>query len=146
MSAFGSPTEISILNHVMGLSSFTMPSSLYCALFTSSMGANDLEQTTPVLTSEVSGGSYARVDILTSPKFGSTAVTNGSWVTSIANDAAIDFAQATASWGTIRYVAIMSSSSGAGTVYLWGQLVQDKVISTNDTFSFAIGDLIITLD
>lgn len=152
MSAFGVLTERKILDHAMGGTTWTAPAELYVALFTSALTANDLEQDPPVLTNELDTavGAYARVASFAD--FATAADTDVSYVTTISNDGQIDFTQATANWQDssantlIRYVALMTTASGTGEVVFWGQLVSDKTITTNDTFSFAIGDLTITLD
>ena len=152
MSAFGVLTERRVLNHAMGGTTWVAPAELYCALFTSALAVDALEQDPPVLTNEMDTavGSYSRV--ATFAKFATAAATDGSYVTTISNDGAIDFTQATANWQDssantlIRYVALITSASGTGEIVFWGQLVADKTITANDTFSFAIGDLTITLD
>jgi len=152
MSAFGVLTERKILDHAMGGTAWGQPAELYVALFTSALVADSLEQDPPVLTFEMDTavGSYARV--ATFAKFATAASTDVGYVTTISNDSQIDFTQATANWQDssantlIRYVALMTTASGTGEVVFWGQLVADKTIVSNDTFSFALGDLTITLD
>lgn len=86
---------------------------------------------------EVSGGSYARVD------------SKGKWGTpasgSVANNAAITFPTATADWGTVTHFELWTAST-AGTRLAWGSLGTSKAVQTGDTPSFASGALTITCD
>ncbi len=83
---------------------------------------------------EVSGGSYARQAIT----FG--APSNG--VTT--NTAAIEFPQATGSWGTVGWVGIMDSLTTGNLLYHTA-LDTSKTIASGDIFRIAIGSLSVTL-
>jgi hypothetical protein len=108
------------------------PATLYIALYTSAPSADGTGGT------EVTGGSYARA-----------AVTNNStnWpaaaLGSKANGTAINFATASAGWGSAVAAGVMAASSG-GTPYYFGNLTTARTINNGDTFSFAIGQLVIT--
>lgn len=88
---------------------------------------------------EVTGGSYARVD------------SKGKWATpsggSVSNNATITFPTATADWGTVVAFAIRTESSGtAGSMLMWGTLTANKTVLTGDTPSFGVGALVLTED
>src|SRR5215472_712574 len=87
----------------------TPPATYYVALFTVAPNKDGGGV-------EVSGGSYARVAVTNNPANWPNAV-NGSK----SNANAIVFPQASADWGTIVAVALMSASS-SGTQYYWGLL------------------------
>jgi hypothetical protein len=136
--SFSDYCELKILEHIVGKTSFTMPT-IWIALVTTlptdaSTGATLVEPTT------AGGTLYARK---------STA--GSDWGTAaagaIANSAIITFATAAAAgWGTIVGFALVdSATAGAGNVIAWGSLTS-KTILAGDTASFAIGDLSITLD
>lgn len=145
MSALGSIIERAVLNHLLAVADIgAVPSNLYLGLF-DSPGATDFEQEPAILTSELSAGAnYARQQII--PFHATGATTDGSYVTTISNDTAITFPQAGDNWGTASHIAILSTLSGAGTVYFWGALTAAKTIQTNDQFTFAAGALVLQLD
>lgn len=89
---------------------------------------------------EVTGGSYARVQ--TVGKWG--APSSGS-PSNVANNAAVTFPTASASWGTVVAVGL-STASSAGTLVAWGDLTVSKAVGSGDTASFAIGALVVTQD
>ena len=87
------------------------------------------------------GTNYARVD-LSASGFGSAA-SAGAGTNTIANDALIQFNQASAAWGDITHVAIVDSSTvGGGNILFTAQLSGGSVtIDANDRLAFQIGDL-----
>ena len=140
MSAASNFLENKVLDHVLRYSTapYTAPSTLYLALFNNTSGnaATNLEAGT--LTDEVStsGTAYAR-----------TAITfNAASSGSSTNNGAVTFATATASFGSITHVAVMSNDTeGAGDVLFWGAVTTAKTIDTGDTFQVANANLTISL-
>lgn len=130
MGSFTDYLENKVLDHVVGKTSYTMPS-VWVALFTAA--PSDAGGGT-----EVSGGSYARKSTAGTDW---TAASGGA--TSNAN--AITFITPTGSWGTVTHFALMDAST-AGNMLAWSALNTPQAISTGNTVSFAIGDLDITLD
>jgi hypothetical protein len=122
--------EAKVLDHLTGKASFTMPTA-YVGLYTAT--PSDAGGGT-----EVSGGSYARVE---------TAGTD--WAAAsggaTSNAAAITFPEATANWGTVKQFGLFDDAS-AGNLLYWGDLTASKPIYTGDTASFAIGEIDITED
>jgi hypothetical protein len=100
----------------------------YVALFTADPGETGA-------SGEVSGGDYARIAI------GNVTVTGGS----LANDAAVEFAEASAGWGAITHFGLFDADT-AGNFLAGGQLTAPKTVLTGDSVKFAIGSLTITLD
>jgi hypothetical protein len=84
---------------------------------------------------QVSGGSYARVSVAFTVSGTSTLCTNS---------AAVEFAAATASWGTIVAVGVFDAST-SGNLLAWADLATNKTIDTGDIFRIPTGDLDITL-
>jgi hypothetical protein len=86
---------------------------------------------------EVTGGSYARVD------------SSGDWAApsagSVSSNAEIAFTQASADWGTVVAFSIMDAVSGGNMLY-WGDLTASKTVSNGDTFKFPSGDITLTED
>jgi hypothetical protein len=103
---------------------------VYVALFT-------VAPTDSTAGTEVTGGSYARVD------------SKGKWAVpsagSVSTNAVITFPTATADWLTIVAFATMSALSG-GTMLMWGALTASKAVNNGDTASFASGALTLTED
>lgn len=112
---------------VVGKTTFTAPT-VYVGLST----------TTPVAAgtgaTEPSGNGYARVS-------GTTWATASGGATS--NSAAISFAKATGSWGTVTYVVAYDAST-AGNMLWFAPLGASKSIAADDTPSFATGSITVT--
>jgi len=127
----GDYLENKILEHIVGKTSFAMPTA-YIALCTADPG----EANSGAGISEVANSNgYAR-----------KATSGSDWGEAsggaISNAAAIVFPQATDSWGTITHYAIMTSPVwGEGYMLVWGDVTTPKTIDSGDTVQFAIGDL-----
>jgi hypothetical protein len=119
--------ENALINATLRNTSYTSPSVVYLALYTT-------DPTDADTGTEVSGGSYARQSIT----FG--APSNGVST----NSAAIEFPQAGASWGTITHIGIRDALT-AGNLLYHTPLDVSKAISTGDIFRIAIGSLSVTL-
>jgi hypothetical protein len=60
------------------------------------------------------------------------------------NTGAVEFPQATGSWGTIGWIGINDASTSGNLLY-HSPLTTSKVIDTGDIFKIAIGSLSVTL-
>jgi len=129
MSAASDYLELKVLDHVLGNTTYTPASTLYLGLWTADDG---LESGT--VTSEVSGGSYARQSITFDAASGGSAD----------SAATVTFPTATANWGTITHVAIMDAST-SGNVLFHGSVTTSKTIESGDTFQVSAGNLTISL-
>lgn len=125
--------ENALLDHVLGGGDYTRPGTVYIALYTVTPG--DAGGGT-----EVSGGSYARASV-TNNATNWPAASGGAK----ANGQDIEFAQATADWGTIVAFSIMDAVSGGNMLY-WGAVSPSKAVNDGDTAKFATGDIDITED
>ena len=128
MAELSTYMEDRIVNFMRGVA-ITGEAAVYVALFTSDAG---LEAGT--ITSEVSGGSYAR------ELAGLSASADGV----SANAADITFTTATASWGTVTHVALMDAIT-AGNVIMHSALDAQKTVGDGDTFKINAGDLDVTI-
>ena len=119
--------ETEILDHVFAGAAYTAPSQHYLGLFTAAPGEAGGG-------TELSGSAYARrpVDFATS---GATT----------SNDAAIEFATATGSWGTVTHVGVFDAAT-SGNLMAYATLSSSKAIATGDVFRVPSGDLDITLN
>lgn len=127
MAEMSNYLENALINGTLRGSTFTAPTNVYVALYTT-------DPTDADTGTEVSGGSYAR-QIVT---FG--APSNG---VSTSN-ADVTFPTATASWGTVAYIGLRDASSGGNLLYHTA-LDASKTIDTGDVFKINSGNLSVTL-
>ncbi|WP_052409536.1 phage tail fiber protein [Paraburkholderia oxyphila] len=120
--ALSTTIEQAILKHFLGVAPWTMPTTVYVALFTTN-------PTMPAGTGgvEVTGGSYVRQPI--------TWTVSGSGPAVASNTALVQFPTATASWGTVTGAGIYDAATG-GNLIDGGPLQVSKVIGTGDVFAF----------
>jgi hypothetical protein len=134
MAAMSDYLEVELRKHLFRTGSFTKPTVLAVALFTAA--PSDSGGGT-----EVSGGSYARVD---RPPLDANWTAPDATGGATANAAVITFPTASANWGTITHMGIFDATTG-GNLLFHGALTASKVVNSGDTFSFAAGDIDITL-
>jgi hypothetical protein len=111
------------VKHNLGITSFTMPTGCYLALYTSNPTVSDTG-------TEVTGGSYARQNL--SSKFGSES---GGIV---ASNASVTFSSMPAC--TVSHWGIRSASSGGNLLY-FGAFDLPIVLNSGDSFTIASGDI-----
>ena len=127
MAEMSNYLENALINATLRNTSYTSPTTVYMGLYTS-------DPTDANTGTEVSGGSYARV-----------AVTMGSPSKGVStNSAAVEFPQASGSWGTVGWIGILDASSSGNLLYHTA-LDTSKTISSGDIFKIAIGGLSVTL-
>jgi hypothetical protein len=127
MAEMSNYLEDALINATLRNTSYTSPATVYVGLYTS-------DPTDADTGTEVSGGSYAR----TAVTFG--APSNG--VTT--NSGAVEFPQATGSWGTVGWIGILDASTSGNLLYHTA-LDASKTIASGDIFKIAIGSLSVTL-
>ncbi len=125
--------ENSILDHILGKTTYTAPATLYVALFTAA-------PTDAGGGTEVSGGAYARAAAVNNPANFPAAVSG-----SKSNGTAINFAAATALWGTVTAVGIFDAATEGNLLYS-ALLTAAVTVPNGGTFSFAIGQLVFVED
>jgi hypothetical protein len=127
MAEMSTYLENALINATLRNTSYTSPATVYIGLYTS-------DPTDANTGTEVSGGSYTR-----------TAVTMGSPTDGVStNSAAVEFPQASGSWGTVGWIGILDASSSGNLLYHTA-LDTSKTISSGDIFKIAIGGLSVTL-
>jgi len=126
--SFSNYLEDAVLNHVFGGSAYSAPSTLHIALFTVAPGEDGTGGT------EVSGGGYAR-------QTGTFTVSSGT----ASNSSAIEYATATANYGTVVAMGIYDSAT-SGNLLAYGTLTTSKVVSTGDVLRFNASAIDITLN
>ena len=127
MAEFSNYLENALINVTLRATSYTSPTTVYVALYTS-------DPTDADTGTECSGTSYARQSVtFSSPSNGATS-----------NSAAVEFPQAGGSWGTITHIGIRDAST-AGNLLYHTALDASKTIATGDVFRIASGSLTVTL-
>jgi hypothetical protein len=127
MAEMSNYLENALINATLRNTSYTSPTTVYVGLYTS-------DPTDADTGTEVSGGSYAR-----------QAVTFGAPSNGVStNSAAIEFPQATGSWGTVGWIGIEDSLTGGNMLYHTA-LDASKTIDSGDIFKIAVGSLSVTL-
>jgi hypothetical protein len=127
MAEMSNYLENALINATLRNTSYTSPAAVYVGLYTS-------DPTDANTGTEVSGGSYTR-----------TAVTMGAPSNGVStNTAAVEFPQASGSWGTVGWIGILDASSSGNLLYHTA-LDTSKTISSGDIFKIAIGGLSVTL-
>ena len=117
---------------------FTQPAT-WVALTTATISDSDDGDS----ITEPGSGAYARVQV--NDNGGSSPTWDLASSQLIDNTHDIDFPTATGDWGTIVAVAICDAST-SGEVLVYDNTMTDKAVNTDDTATFAAGDLDITLD
>ena len=126
MSAMSDYLELKVLDHVLGTSAYTMPTTVYVGLSTGSF-ADDNSGT------ELSGSGYARQSIAFDAAASGTTD----------NTSAVDFPTATGSWGTVSHYGLFDASSG-GNLLIHGAFTASKAVASGDILRIAAGELDIT--
>jgi hypothetical protein len=124
--SFSNEFETRVLQWTFTTGSPTRPTAWYVALFTD-------DPTDAGTGTEVSGGSYAR-----------TAVTFTVSGDTASNSGAVEFPEATGSWGTITHIGIYDAST-SGNLIAHAALTASKAIASGDILRFPIGDIDVTL-
>lgn len=137
MSAFSDFYENKIIDHMLRGVAYTVPTTVYVALFTANTG---LEANNPTSEVSTSGTAYARVAVtLNAASGGATS-----------NSADLTWTTATASWGTVTSAAIVDHLTNTtwGTnvnVLMWADLSASKLVNSGDLFKILAGDLDVTV-
>lgn len=127
MSEISNYLENALINGTIRGTSYTAPSTVYVALYTTN--PTDADTGT-----EVSGGSYARQSVtFAAPSDGLSA-----------SNADVTFPQATANWGTVGWIGLRDAST-AGNLLYYTPLTAAKTIETGDIFKIASGNLTVQL-
>lgn len=128
MSAMSNYLENKFLDHILGTTAYTMPTTVYVGLATASFGEDNSG-------TELSGSGYAR----------QSATFNSAASGTTDNSAAIEFPAATASWGDVSHFGIFDASTG-GNLLIHGSFSSTKTISQGDILKINAGDLDISAD
>ncbi|KRE08171.1 hypothetical protein ASE61_00705 [Bosea sp. Root670] len=115
-------------DHLVGHTAWTMPSPVYLALFTADPGLSGS------FAAEVSGGSYARVNI--SAALSDADTTSGL----IVNTTVITFPTPSAGWGVVTHVGLCDAGA-AGNLLTRQPLSVARLIVSGDPFMLLEGQI-----
>jgi hypothetical protein len=127
MAALSNYLEDALINATLRNTAYSSPATVYVGLFTS-------DPTDAGTGTECTGGAYARKSMAFN------APSNGAST----NSAAVEFDQATSSWGTITHFGILDALTSGNLLY-HGALTASKAIDTGDVFKFASASVTVTL-
>ena len=125
MAAASDYLEAALLDATLRATSYTSPTTVYLALYTSAPGDDNSG-------TECSGTGYARQSVAFS-RSGSTA----------SNSAAVEFPTAGGAWGTITHFGVLDAATSGNLLY-HGALTTSRAITSGDIFRVPTGDLDIT--
>ncbi|MEM1667176.1 MAG: hypothetical protein QXM53_00775 [Thermofilaceae archaeon] len=114
-----------LLDHVLRGTTYTPPTTVYMALYTSNPGDDDSG-------SEVSGNGYQRQPVTFSAPSGRRIV----------NSNQVEFPEATGPWGTITHFGLRDAQTG-GNLLFYGELTASVTISAGQQLIFKQGDIIV---
>ena len=119
--------ENALINVTLRATSYTAPTTVYVALYTS-------DPTDADTGTEVSGGSYARTAV--------TFATPSNGVST--NSADVTFPTCTLAWGTVTHIGIRDALTSGNLLY-HTPLDASKTIDLGDIFKITTGNLSVTL-
>ena len=128
MTAKSDYLEAANLDHIFRTASLSKPASIHISLHTADPGEDGAG-------AEVSGGSYARVQV--GPSDATWNRTNNT----VSNAAQITFPTPSANWGTITHTGVWDASSGGNLLYKAALSTSKTVNNGDDAPFFAAGDL-----
>ena len=123
--------ETRLLDHALGTTTYTKPTTVYVALFT----ADPTDVAGAGTEISTSGTAYARQVVTFAAASAGSAASN----------VTVTFPTATANWGTVTHLAIVDAATSGNRLF-YGPVTTSKVIETGDTFQITSGNLTISLD
>lgn len=122
-----------VLDFNFGGTSYSPPATYYFGLSTTTINIDGTGATEP------SSGAYARIG-LTNNKTNWGNASNAS----LTNSTAVQFAESTASWGTITYVGMWDALT-SGSIYWYDALSPARTVASATTVLFAISAITVQM-
>jgi hypothetical protein len=143
MAAMSDFLENKLVDHLLRGTSYTAPTTLYVALYTSP--TTDAGGGTEIT---IGTNNYARASVVSSGSAWANTQASGTGVSTgtggvTSNSSAITFPVPSGSWGTVTNFGILSLATG-GDLLFHGALTVSQTVNTGNTVSFAAGSLQIT--
>jgi len=147
MAILSDNLELALIKHLFKKAEFSIPTGMWLGLHT----GDPLDGNTG--SNEISGNGYARVQVVDNAH--GSVYSSGSGMFSkfafdtndnLTNGSAIDFAEATGSWGTVSHWSIWSHATETGSSYflMSGSLNSGVGVASGDQFRIASGQFDIT--
>lgn len=140
--------EVKLLKHICGYTKLAIPSNLYLGLHSGTP-----TEASPS-TGELSGSGYSRYHLVdnvhntTQTSSDSQMHTRFGFGTndSLTNESAIDFPEATGSWGTVSYYSVWDDATAttAANCLMIGALSSGVAVGSGDQFRIAVGEFDLT--
>lgn len=145
MSEFSDYLETSLINHIFRGTTFTSPSSIYIALFTSNP-TDLLGSTTGEVLASGTWTDYERKDAAVGGTIQSGWAAPGASDGTTSNAKVITFdANNGSAQVTVTHIGIFDAAT-AGNLLFHSPLASDKVLLQGDVLSFGVGSITVTLD
>lgn len=139
MAGFSDVVENKLLDHITGKTAYTITAPTYLALTTVAVAETDTGTTLGSLTKEATYGSYVRKSIAAADMAAAAAG-------STSNTVQQTFANCTSGSNTIIGWALLTTSSGAGDILMFGTCTSTVISTTQTPPTVAVGALTLTLD
>jgi hypothetical protein len=150
LKALSNYAEKKLLDHLLGTASFTMPTTVYLAAFTSNPGPD--ASGSEVKTGGTPGDGYARQAIVFNAAVGTDSTPphpvggDGNGPALATNNGDVEFDECTGNnWGTISHIAVFDAATG-GNMLLYGAVATPQTINVGATLRLKDADLKIYLD
>ena len=147
MAILSDNLELALIKHLFKKAEFSIPTGMWLGLHT----GDPLDGNTG--SNEISGNGYARVQVVDNDHNANTSSSSGMFSKfgfdtndNITNSSAIDFAEATGSWGTVTYWSLWSHATETGSSYflMSGALSSGVGVASGDQFRISSGQFDIT--
>lgn len=132
MSDLSNYSKDRLVNHLLGVQAFTMPTTVYIAAFTAVTNAEAGTGT------EVSGAGYTRVAVTFSQSTGGAGATS--------NPGIVAFPTATANYpAQVTHAGIFDAPSGGNCLLKLKALTTPRTVLSGQTLRFPVGDIDVAL-
>ena len=147
MAILSDTLELALIKHLFKKAEFSIPTGMWLGLHT----GDPLDGNTG--SNEISGNGYARVQVVDNDHNASGNSSSGMFSKfgfdtndNLTNSSAIDFAEATGSWGTVSHWSLWTDATNTGSSYflMSGALNSGVGVASGDQFRIASGQFDIT--
>lgn len=137
MAILSDNLELALIKHLFKKAELTIPAGIWLGLHT----GNPLDGNTG--SNEISGNSYARVQVVDNDHNANSSASSGMFSKfgfdtndNLTNSSAIDFAEATGSWGSVSHWSLWSHATETGDSYflMSGALSSNVAVGSGDQF------------
>jgi hypothetical protein len=147
MAILSDTLELALIKHLFKKAELTIPAGIWLGLHTSDPTDANAGST------EISGNGYARVQVVDNDHHVNSSSSSGMFSKfvfdtndNLTNSSAIDFTEATGSWGTVSHWSLWTDATNTGSSYflMSGALNSGVGVASGDQFRIASGQFDIT--